>query len=144
MYHIVVEATLAQPGQHFIEDYLVRRGVLPAFRAGMRNVALDEQRHIGFGVKLLADLKAADPEVPAAVADLLREVLPSSAGVLVPPGWDRSYTECFGFTTRGDLRGGRAVVSRASCGRRDAGRHAPARSRTRSSSPPTSARSACW
>ena len=98
LYHVIVEATLAQPGQHFIEDYLVRRDMLPAFRAGMRNVALDEQRHIGFGVKLLADLKAEDPEVPAAVADLLREVLPSSAGVLVPPGWDRSYTECFGFT----------------------------------------------
>jgi hypothetical protein len=98
LYHVIVEATLAQPGQHFIEDYLVRRDILPAFRAGMRNVALDEQRHIGFGVKLLADLKAEDPEVPAAIADLLRDVLPSSAGVLVPPGWDRSYTECFGFT----------------------------------------------
>ena len=98
LYHVIVEATLAQPGQHFIEDYLARRDLLPAFRAGMRNVALDEQRHIGFGVKLLADLRAEDPEVPDAVADLLREVLPASAGVLVPPGWDRSYTECFGFT----------------------------------------------
>ena len=64
----------------------------------MRNVALDEQRHIGFGVKLLRDLAAEDPEVPLAVADLLREVLPYSAGVFVPPGWDRRYSECFGFT----------------------------------------------
>src|SRR5829696_6299280 len=76
LYHVIVEATLAQPGQHFIEDYLQQRDLFPAFRAGMRNVALDEQRHIGFGVKLLADLKAEDPEVPDAVADLLREVLP--------------------------------------------------------------------
>jgi hypothetical protein len=98
LYHVIVEATLAQPGQHFIEDYLNRREVLPAFREGMRNVAHDEQRHIGFGVKLLADLRREDPEVPAAVAELLRDVLPSSAGVLVPPDWDRSYTECFGFT----------------------------------------------
>src|ERR1043165_7408415 len=51
MYHIVVEATLAQPGQHFITEYLEKRELLPAFRAGMHNVALDEQRHIGFGVK---------------------------------------------------------------------------------------------
>jgi hypothetical protein len=98
LYHVIVEATLAQPGQHFIEDYLARRELFPAFRSGMRNVALDEQRHIGFGVKLLADLRAEDPDVPDAVADLLRDVLPASAGVLVPPGWDRSYTECFGFT----------------------------------------------
>src|ERR687894_780558 len=98
MYHFVVEATLAQPGQHFISDYLAKRELLPGFRAGMRNVALDEQRHIGFGVKLLRDLAAEDPEVPAAVADLLREVLPCSAAVFVPPGWDRRYSEVFGFT----------------------------------------------
>src|ERR687894_351981 len=98
LYHIVVEATLAQPGQHFIEAYLTKRDWLPGFRGGMRNVALDEQRHIGFGVKLLRDLSLEDPEVPLAVADLLRDVLPYSAAVFVPPGWDRRYAECFGFT----------------------------------------------
>jgi putative sterol carrier protein len=98
LYHVVIEATLAQPGQHFIEDYLDRRSILPGFRSGMRNVALDEQRHIAFGVRLLHDLAAEDPDVPDAVADLLREVLPLSAGVFVPPGWDRRYSEVFGFT----------------------------------------------
>jgi hypothetical protein len=98
LYHVIVEATLAQPGQHFIEDYLTKRDVLPGFRAGMHNVAQDEQRHIGFGVKLLRDLALEDGDVPAAVADLLREVLPYSAAVFVPPNWDRNYAECFGFT----------------------------------------------
>jgi hypothetical protein len=98
MYHFVVEATLAQPGQHFISDYLAARDVLPGFREGMRHVSLDEQRHIGFGVKLLRDLAAEDPDVPDAVADQLRQVLPYSLGVFVPPGWDTRYVECFGFT----------------------------------------------
>jgi Ribonucleotide reductase, small chain/SCP-2 sterol transfer family len=98
LYHVIIEATLAQPGQHYIEDYLTRRETLTGFRSGMRNVALDEQRHIGFGVKLLRDLAAEDPDVPAAVADLLREVLPYSAAVFVPPNWDRRYSEVFGFT----------------------------------------------
>ena len=98
MYHVLVESTLAQPGQHFIEDYLVRRDILPGFRAGMRNVALDEQRHIGFGVRLLHDLAQEDPEVPEGVAEVLRDVIPVSTAVFVPPGWDRRYTECFGFT----------------------------------------------
>ncbi len=98
MYHIVVEATLAQPGQHFIAAYLEDGDLLPGFRAGMRNVASDEQRHIGFGVKLLHDLAEEDPDVPDAVADLLREVLPFSLAVFVPPNWNRGYTECFGFT----------------------------------------------
>ena len=35
MYHVIVEATLAQPGQHFIEAYLTAQDVLPAFRAGI-------------------------------------------------------------------------------------------------------------
>src|SRR4051812_29500654 len=46
MYHLIVEATLAQPGQHFIEGYLTDRGILSGFRAGMENVSRDEQRHI--------------------------------------------------------------------------------------------------
>ena len=98
MYHIVVEATLAQPGQHFIESYLTERDVLPGFRSGMENVSKDEQRHIGFGVKMLNDLVKQDPSCRDAVADLLREVMVYSVAVFVPPNWDRSYTECFGFT----------------------------------------------
>src|SRR5215212_675743 len=46
LYHVVVEASLAQPGQHFIERYLEERDLFPGFREGMRNIATDEQRHI--------------------------------------------------------------------------------------------------
>jgi hypothetical protein len=98
MYHVVVEALLAQPGQHFISDYLEKRQILPGFREGMRLVALDEQRHIGFGVKLLHDLAVEDAGVRDGVADLIRRVTPYSLAVFIPPNWDRSYTECFGFT----------------------------------------------
>jgi Ribonucleotide reductase, small chain/SCP-2 sterol transfer family len=98
LYHVIIEATLAQPGQHFITSYLDDRDLLPGFRAGMENVAADEQRHIGFGVKLLSDLRKMDPEVPYAVADLLREVMPWTINVLVPPGWDENYIETFGYT----------------------------------------------
>ena len=54
----------------------------------MENVAADEQRHIGFGVKLLCDLNREDARVPTAVAKLLREILPYTGQVLQPPGWD--------------------------------------------------------
>src|SRR3954454_9655837 len=78
MYHLVVEALLAQPGQHFISDYLEKRELLPGFRSGMKLVALDEQRHIGFGVKFLLDLSVEEPAVRDAVADLVRRVTPYS------------------------------------------------------------------
>ena len=98
LYHIIIEATLAQPGQHFIESYLQDRGLMPGFQAGMKNVALDEQRHIGFGVKLLSELIADDTEAREASLELLSEMVPSAVAVFVPPDWDRRYTECFGFT----------------------------------------------
>ncbi len=99
LYHIVIEAALAQPGQHFICTYLERRDQLPAFRDGMQNIAADEQRHIGFGVKLLSDLAREDPvRVPKAVARILRDVTRYTAQVLMPPGWDERYITVFGAT----------------------------------------------
>ncbi len=99
LYHIVVEAALAQPGQHFICSYLEERDQLPAFRAGMENIAADEQRHIGFGVKLLSDLNREDPvRVPKAVARILREVTRYTSQVLMPPGWDERYLTVFNYT----------------------------------------------
>jgi ribonucleotide reductase beta subunit family protein with ferritin-like domain len=98
LYHLVIEAALAQPGQHLIEESLKRRDLLPGFREGIGNVSKDEQRHIAFGVKLVADLVREDPECGDAVEELLREVFPYTAAVFIPPGWDERYIESFGFT----------------------------------------------
>ena len=98
LYHFIIEASLAQPGQHFIDESLTKRDLLPGFRAGIANVAKDEQRHIGFGVKLIADLTREDPDCEPAIGELLREILPYTAAVFVPPGWDERYVTLFGFT----------------------------------------------
>jgi 1,2-phenylacetyl-CoA epoxidase catalytic subunit len=97
LYHMVVEATLAQPGQHYIEDYFAKAGTMPGFNEGMANVSRDEQRHIGFGVKVLAECFAESEECKEAVRELLLEVLPFSVAVFTPPGWDLDYTRCYGF-----------------------------------------------
>ncbi|MFL5913343.1 MAG: ribonucleotide-diphosphate reductase subunit beta [Gaiellaceae bacterium] len=98
MYHIVIEAALAQPAQHYMEGYLRERGVMPGFLRGMENVANDEQRHIAFGVRCLADLQREDPDCKYAVAELLREATPLAIGLITPPNWDRRYLEVFGTT----------------------------------------------
>jgi hypothetical protein len=71
---------------------------MPGFSAGMEKVSRDEQRHIGFGVKVLSELFAESDECKAAASELLREVLPWVTGVFVPPGWDERYTTEYGFT----------------------------------------------
>jgi 1,2-phenylacetyl-CoA epoxidase catalytic subunit len=98
LYHMVIEATMAQPGQHFIEDFFAKAGTMPGFSAGMEKVSRDEQRHIGFGVKVLAEAFQESEECKEAVAELLREVLPWVTGVFVPPGWDERYTTEYGFS----------------------------------------------
>jgi putative sterol carrier protein len=102
LYHLIVEGSLAQPGQHFIEDFFASEDTMPGFSEGMANVSRDEQRHIGFGVKVLSELLAdehpASEECKAAVVELLREVLPYGPAVFYPPNLDREYTECYGFS----------------------------------------------
>jgi hypothetical protein len=97
LYHLVVEGSLAQPGQHFIEDFVATEERMPGFHAGMANVSRDEQRHIGFGVKVLSELLAESEECKAAVVELLRETLPYGPAVFCPPNMDREYTECYGY-----------------------------------------------
>src|SRR5690242_17803074 len=102
LYHLIVEGSLAQPGQHFIEDFFASEETMPGFSSGIANVSRDEQRHIGFGVKVLSELlgegRPGWEENRAAVVELLREVLPYGPAVFTPPGMDREYTECYGFS----------------------------------------------
>lgn len=99
LYHIMIEGGLAQSGQHILETKLEELDLLPGFRDGMRNVALDEQRHIAFGVRLLADLYRDDPQaIQDAIVDEFREVLGWSTCVAEIPGWDETYTTSLNYT----------------------------------------------
>jgi ribonucleotide reductase beta subunit family protein with ferritin-like domain len=98
LYHMIIEAAMAQPAQHFIEDFFAKAETMPGFSFGMEKVSRDEQRHIGFGVKVLSELFAESDECKAAADEILREVLPYTLAVMVPPNWDESYTTVYGFT----------------------------------------------
>jgi hypothetical protein len=98
MYHLIVEGALAQPTQHKIDEALGAMDVLPGFREGMKNVSLDEQRHIAFGVRVLADLHEADPAgTQEAIVEKFREVLPWTTAVALPHNRDLGYTDCIGI-----------------------------------------------
>jgi ribonucleoside-diphosphate reductase beta chain len=91
VYMIVIEGTLALTGARFIIRTLKDRDLLPGFRQGFTAVNRDESRHVGFGVKFLADAIKADPEHARTVQATLEETLPVGTLALVPPGTENPY-----------------------------------------------------
>jgi Ribonucleotide reductase, small chain/SCP-2 sterol transfer family len=98
LYHMVIEGMLAVPGQHFIQRYVKELDLMPGFSEGITNVSRDEARHVAFGIRFLGELIRESKENKAAAIELFDRVLPWAAGVFIPPGGDRSYAECFGFS----------------------------------------------
>jgi ribonucleoside-diphosphate reductase beta chain len=91
-YHMVIEGTLALTGQHFITRAFEERGILAGFTEGFRRIATDEHRHVAYGTWFLQQ-KATDPGIRRRIAERLMLLLPTAAGVLVPPGADpRTWT----------------------------------------------------
>ncbi|MBK8293620.1 MAG: ribonucleotide-diphosphate reductase subunit beta [Solirubrobacterales bacterium] len=91
VYMIVIEGTLALTGARFIIKSLKERDWLPGFTAGFTAVNRDESRHVGFGVKFLADAIKADPANARIVEDTLKECLPVASLVFVPPWVEDPY-----------------------------------------------------
>ena len=91
-------------------------GTMPGFSEGMENVSRDEQRHIGFGVKVLS--RAASPSPTSArraVDELLREVMPWLVVGLHPAELGPRVHPLLRLRARGHLRlglqGGRDEVA---------------------------------
>lgn len=99
MYHILLEGTLAVPGQKYILAFCRDRKVLPGFRSGFTAVARDESRHVGAGVRILQELIRMDRDAVDAVQNLIRETLPFAIRQFQPPGADFTYLTVLGYDT---------------------------------------------
>jgi len=88
LYHLVLESTLGLTSFRFITGYLEREGLLPGFVEGYSKIHHDETRHIGYGVWFLRETVRERPEMADVVRATLRELLPSVAESLKPPGSD--------------------------------------------------------
>ena len=91
VYMVVIEGTLALTGARFILRWLKEVDRLPGFRQGFTAVNRDESRHVGFGVKFLADAIKEDPRHKQTVQDTLQETLPIGTLALAPPMVDDPY-----------------------------------------------------
>ena len=101
VYMVVIEGTLALTGARFIIRSLKQNDWLPGFRQGFTAVNRDESRHVGFGVKFLADRIKEDERYKQTVADTLKETLPVGTLALAPPMVDDPYdfVTPFGYTS---------------------------------------------
>ena len=88
LYHLVLESTLGLTSFRFITGYLEEHGLLPGFVAGYSKIHHDETRHIGYGVWWLRETVREHPETADVVRATLRDLLPSVAESLKPPGDD--------------------------------------------------------
>ena len=91
VYMIVIEGMLALTAARFMIKSLRERGWFPGFVQGFTAVNRDESRHVGFGVKFLADAIKDDPANARIVEDTLKECLPVAPLVFVPPWVDDPY-----------------------------------------------------
>jgi ribonucleoside-diphosphate reductase beta chain len=102
IYHLILESTLGLTSFHFVTEYLSREGLLPGFVEGYSKIHHDETRHIGYGIWFLRETVRAHPEMADVVRETLRDLLPSVAESLKPPG-DGDATELLGVT-QDDIR----------------------------------------
>ena len=91
VYMVVIEGMLALTAARFMIKSLKERGWFPGFVQGFTAVNRDESRHVGFGVKFLADAIKADKANAEIVIDTLKETLPVAPLVFVPPWVDDPY-----------------------------------------------------
>ena len=64
-YHQVVEGVLAEVGYRLFYLCLDERGIFPGLREGVRNIQVDESRHIAFGTYFAQRLISEHPELEA-------------------------------------------------------------------------------
>ena len=91
VYMIVIEGTLALTGARFILRSLKERDRMPGFRDGFTHVNRDESRHVGFGVKFLADAIKEDERYKEVVRETLQETLPVGVLAFSPPWVEDRY-----------------------------------------------------
>src|SRR5919106_5337406 len=91
VYMVVIEGMLALTAARFMIKSLKEKDAFPGFVAGFTAVNRDESRHVGFGVKFLADAIKDDPAKARIVEATLKECLPVAPLVFVPPWVDDPY-----------------------------------------------------
>lgn len=74
-YNLAIEGILAETGYYSWYNIMDENDILPGTRQGVRNIQMDESRHIAYGVFLLSRLIAEDPSLFDLIQEIMDEVL---------------------------------------------------------------------
>lgn len=88
LYHLTLETGLALVGQRFLLDLCRSMNVLPGFYKGFMAVTRDESRHVGFGVRVIRELREQDPAIGERVMARMHMYVPDVVRLLQPPDED--------------------------------------------------------
>jgi ribonucleoside-diphosphate reductase beta chain len=72
-YNLSIEGVLAETGYYIFFSIMDEYNILPGTRQGIRNLQMDESRHIAYGVFLLSRLVAEDDSLFGIVEEVLAE-----------------------------------------------------------------------
>lgn len=82
VYNMIVEGMLAETGYHGYFTVMDRFNILPGIREGIRQLQVDESRHIAYGVYLLSRLMASDPGLWDVVEMTMNQLFSPALGVI--------------------------------------------------------------
>ena len=72
-YNLMIEGVLAETGYFIFFQIMDENNILPGTRQGIRNLQMDESRHIAYGVFLLSRLVAEDDSLFSIIEEVLAE-----------------------------------------------------------------------
>lgn len=103
-YNLAIEGVVAETGYYLWYQLMDSENILPGARTGIRNLQLDEARHIAYGVWLCSRLVAEHPDlydiVPEIIAEGLGYIQTSIGEIEAKVGelpFDYSYDEVMTF-----------------------------------------------
>jgi ribonucleoside-diphosphate reductase beta chain len=95
-YNLAVEGIMAETGYYMWYSLMDAQNILPGAREGIRNIQLDESRHIAYGVFLISRLIAEDPSLWEIVQEIMAEML-DAAQTMTMEALEKYESHPFGF-----------------------------------------------
>jgi ribonucleoside-diphosphate reductase beta chain len=95
-YNLAIEGIMAETGYYMWYSIMDLKKIFPGAKQGIRNIQLDESRHIAYGVFLISRLMAEDQSLWHIVEEVMQEML-EAAQTMTMQALEKYEVHPFGF-----------------------------------------------